>query len=92
VTFRPPSEAWEPWVYRGAMMLIGAVNIFGVIHFDYVAAYGDWPAGTETKRLEYLFYGSLCHFSLLGIQLYGLVARNLARIKLKLTRNGVEVE
>ena len=57
-----------------------------------MVAYGDWPAGTEVRRLEYLFYGSLCHFSLMGIQLYGLVARNLARIKLRLSRNGVEVE
>jgi hypothetical protein len=30
----PPSVSWEPWVYRGAMMVIGAVNIFGVVHFD----------------------------------------------------------
>lgn len=81
--FGPPSEAWEPWVYRAGMMMIGAANIVGIALFDMAVMYGDWPAGSELKRLEYLFYGHLCHFALLGMQLYGLVARNLARIKLK---------
>lgn len=88
----PPSEDWSPWVYRGGMMLIGAVNIIGVLAFDWVVVYGDWPTGSELVRLKYLFYGHLCHFTLLGIQLYGLVARNLARIKLKLSGQGLELE
>lgn len=79
----PPSEAWEPWIYRAGMVMIGAANIVGILLFDWVMVYGDWPAGSEMKRLEYLFYGHLCHFALLGLQLWGLVTRNLARVQVK---------
>jgi hypothetical protein len=92
--FKPPSEAWEPWVYRAAMMLIGLSNIVGVLWLHYDLTQGPWPADTALQRLEWLFWLGLCNFALLGLQLYGLVARNLARVSLKLKagKDGFEGE
>lgn len=88
----PPSEAWEPWVYRGAMMLIGGVNLAAIITFDLIMAFGNFPPGTEQLRLQYMFYGHLCHFGLTGLQLYGLVSRNLVRAKIRAKILGAELD
>ena len=77
-------EQRASWVYRAAMMLIGLANIGGALwaHFD--LAYGDWPAGTEQQRLQYLFWLGVFAYALMGMQLYGLISRNLGRIKLRM--------
>ena len=80
---KPPSEAWEPWWYRWLHGIAILANIFagGWYHFDLV--YGDWPASTALIRLQYSFWLAMAQMALLGLQTYGLVARNLARISVK---------
>ena len=67
-------------------------NIAGGAWFHYDFVYGPWGPETAVVRLGYCFWLAMFQMAIIALQAYGLVARNLARIKLKLSRDGVEVE
>ena len=89
---KPPSEAWEPWVYRAAMMLIGATNIISVLWLHWDLTRGDWPPETALRRLEWAFWLGMAAYALMGLQLYGLVSRNLVRAKIRAKLMGAELD
>lgn len=77
-------EQRASWVYRAAMMMIGLANIGGALWAHADLAYGNWPVDTAPVRLQYLFWLGLFAYVLMGMQLYGLISRNLGRIKLRM--------
>ena len=76
---RPPHESYAAWVYRAAMMLLGLFSMASMIWLHIDISYGDWPPSLAGKRIDALAQLGLWNMALLGIQLIGLVARNLVR-------------
>lgn len=85
-------EQRASWVYRAAMMMIGLANIGGALWAHGDLAYGDWPASTAPVRLQYLFWLGMAAYALMGLQLYGLVSRNLVRAKIRAKLMGAELD